>query len=345
MIAGCYSYTWNRIQTQLGENHERRNETSCQIETGKTELSTNDSIVSDLDRQSGTPPVARTEAEANSNSGGIGEKSDSGRAATTSIGKPSISDSEPARKAISASIQPSETDRNKHAADESNFGGASGDSANLSTGSQRTQERNLVSSDREHDTQPRTLRNQNSKSASDRASESSESRAAETGRSPNRIGKPTPSTDPNQTRMGQDLRLPDDVRALDRLHSGSDAAISASSDQSASPTAAKHPAKVILKWENYCDRINELNPVKRDEKVVRLAILDGKQQKLSSRGIRQAVNQLLQQSPYVQWMRKMQGDEKTNAYVKLTIQAAYQPERNDRKQRSHQRQRSRQRSR
>ncbi len=338
-------YTWNRIQTQLGENHERHHATSCQIETGKTELSSSGATASDLDRQSGSPTATRTEAEANSNSGGIGEKSDSGRAATTPIGKPSISDSESVRKAISAPIQPSETDRNKHAANESNFGGASGESANLSASSQGSQERNLISSNCEQDTQPRILRNQNSKSARDRASESSEPAAAQTSRSSDRISEPTPPAYSNQTGMGEDLRIPDGVCNLNRLHRRSDAAISAVSNQPVASNSAEQPAQVTLNWENYCDRVNEPNPVKRDEKVVRLAISDGKRQRLSSRGLRQAVTKLLQQSPYVQWMREIQGDSKTNTYINLTIQAAHQSEHASQKQRSHQRQRFRQRSR
>ncbi len=125
-------YTWNRVQFQLGENYERRNETSCQIEIRKTELSPNDSIASDLDRQSGTPSATRTEAETHSNLSGISEESDSRGAATTSIGDPSISDSNSTRESISASIQLSATERDDHTADESDFGGTSGESADIS---------------------------------------------------------------------------------------------------------------------------------------------------------------------------------------------------------------------
>ncbi len=139
--------------------------------------------------------------------------------------------------------------------------------------------------------------------------------------------------------MGQNLRIPDNVRNLDGLHGRPDAAISATPKQSASPANAKQPPQIILNWQDYCGRINESNPVKQDEKVVRLAISDGKREKLPSRELRQAVNQLLQQSPYVQWMREVQGDDKTNAYIKLTVQAAYQPERTSRRHQAQQRQR------
>ena len=170
-------------------------------------------------------------------------------------------------------------------------------------------------------------------------SSNSEPTAAETSQAANRISESTPPADSDQTRMGQNLRLPDDVRNFDGLHSRPDAAISATSNQSAASADAKQPTQISLKWQDYCDLVNESNPVKRDEKVVRLAIADGKQQKRSSRELRQAVNRLLQQSPYVQWMREVQGDEKTNAYTKLTIQAAYQPERTSRRHEAQQRQR------
>ncbi|MBE9010414.1 hypothetical protein IQ250_09375 [Pseudanabaenaceae cyanobacterium LEGE 13415] len=101
-----------------------------------------------------------------------------------------------------------------------------------------------------------------------------------------------------------------------------------------------------MSWQNYCDRVDESNPVKRDEKVARLAIADGRRHKLPSRELIKAVNQLLQDSPYIQWMREIQGDEKTDNYVKLTIQAARQSDKVPQRQKSHQRhrQRSRQRS-
>ena len=122
-------------------------------------------------------------------------------------------------------------------------------------------------------------------------------------------------------------------------------AISAVSDQSASSAAAKQPSQIVLNWQDYCDRINEPNPVKQDEKVVRLAISDGKQQKRSSKELRQVIDRLLQQSPYVQWMREVQGDEGTNAHIKLTVQAAYQPERTSRIHQAQQRQRQKTRQR
>ncbi len=332
-------YTWNRIQTQLGENYERRNETSCQIETGAAQPTERDSATPDLDRQSGTPPATRTEVKTHSDLGGSGEKSDSRRAATASIRESSVPNSEPARESISAHIQPSATERNNHTADESDSGGTSGESANVSANSQGTQSSNCHPSNREHRTQPRAFRDQNSKSAGDQAIGNSEPTAAETSQAAHRISESTSPAAPDQTRMGQNLRIPNDVRNFDGLHGRPDAAISATSNQSAASADAKQPTQISLKWQDYCDRVNESNPVKRDEKVVRLAISDGKQQKRSSKELWQAVNRLLQQSPYVQWMREIQGDEKTNAYTKLTIQAAYQPEGTSRRHEAQQRQR------
>ena len=332
-------YTWNRIQTQLGENYERHNETSCQIEARATHSNDRDSATPDLDRQSGTPPATRTEAETHSNLGRSGEESDSRRATTTSVGEPSVTNSEPAREFISASIQPSATERDNHTADESDFGGTSGESADISANPQGSQSSDRVSPNHKHQTQPRPCRNQNSKSASHQAVSNSEPTAAETSQAANRISESTPPADSDQARMGQNLRIPDNVRNLDGLHGRPDAAISATPKQSASPANAKQPPQIILNWQDYCGRINESNPVKQDEKVVRLAISDGKREKLPSRELRQAVNQLLQQSPYVQWMREVQGDDKTNAYIKLTVQAAYQPERTSRRHQAQQRQR------
>jgi hypothetical protein len=332
-------YTWSRIQTQLGENYERCNETGSEIEAGTTDSGFNESIPPNPDQQSGTPSATRTEAEISSNSGRSSEESNSREPIAASVGESSISDSEPIREFISASIPPSSAKRNNCASNESDFGGDSGEPTFISASASGTSERNHISQNDEHDSQTRTVRDQGSEPTSDRSSEYSEPATAGTDRSSDRIGEPTSSTSPNQTRMGQDLQPTGDLCNLDGLHSGTDAEIPATSDQSSSSDSTERSTQVILSWQEYCDRVNESNPVKRDEKVVRLAISDGKQHKLPARKLKQAVTQLLQQSPYVQWMRDIQGDEKTNTYIKLTIQEAYQSEPSRKKQRSRQRQR------
>lgn len=327
-------YTWSRIHSQLETNHERSNSTTRQREDESTESLAGKLSTTGIDTDSfgGSATIADHELgtltairEPGETCAGVGRSSeelnprkpDSASVREISAGEPS---SIPTGESADRHLEPAISAGNSTG--ESDSGRISGERPSLT----------------EDDSDAPTV---------NRAGKNTANRAAEAVRPNHAAGQRPPAARSDQAQLAEDLWADGDVRSLDRLHDRSNVAPTASVQSESTQSTASDAKEIVTppnlkSWQEYSDRIQEKNPVKRDLIVAQLALIDGQNAGIPSRKNFQQARQLLWQSPYVRWLQEEQGIEKTRTYVKLTLQAAYREnQKSQQPHRSHQRQQER----
>jgi hypothetical protein len=334
-------YTWSRIQDQLGVNYDRTNSTTCQSENDGNKLTSdgvngiNDSInahitssiIANPDQQSGIVAAVREQSRTAPSVGRSGAELNPGESASATVNPISATDSGASRTSESTGCE---------------FESAIADDCFPNDA------HSIGASDRH-------TRSEATPTAASRFSGANQETDCPTGATvepDSSNGQPIETTCSNQAGVAQDLWIDGNVCDFDRLHDRSNVAPTANVQSEPTQSAASDteesvtPPSQLKAWQEYSDRIQEKNPVKRDLIVVQLALTDGQNAGVPSRKNFQQAKQLLWQSPYVQWLQEEQGIEKTRTYVKLTLQAAYREnQKSQQPHHSHQRQQQRDRQR
>lgn len=332
-------YTWSRIEAQLGVNYERPDSTTRQREINANAVvpsecdRDNDSarsqliptVITNPDQQSGIAATVRAPSETDPSTGRGSAELDSREPASAPTHTVSASNSGTSRtvESTNCQLEPPITDD-----------GFANDADSVRTSDQHTHSEATLTA----------------ASGSCRGDQETECPTGETVEPDSANGQPTNTTHPDQARMDENLRTADTLRHLDGLHGCSNASVSTAptdpvqsfkSATSHSEETLERLSQPLQQWEKYSRQVEEKNPVKKDAIVVQLALRDGRKQGLLNRENLERSAQILWQSPYVQWMKEVQGIEKTRSYIKLTVQAAHQEEYSQAVQVPQQRQRQR----
>lgn len=332
-------YTWTRIEEQLGVNYERPDPTTRQGEIDANAVISHEcdranefpqpqpvpTVITNPDQQPGIAATVRASSETDPSLGRSGAELDPGEPASAPTRTVSAADSGASRTVESTSRQL------KSSIADNRF---SNDADSVRTSDQHSRSEATITA----------------VSRFSRTDQEADGSAGETVERDSANGQPTDATRSDQTRMDKNLRTADALRHFDSLHSRPDASVPTAPTNSPQPVesatscseeAVENLPQSLQQWEKYNWQVEEKNPVKKDAIVAQLALKDGRKQGLPSRENLQQTAQVLWQSPYVQWMQEVQGIEKTQNYVKLTVQAAYQAEQSQAAKVPHQRQRHR----
>lgn len=334
-------YTWSRIEAQLGVNYERPNSPTSQREIDANAAVSSEcdrdnesarsqlvpTVITNPDQQPRTSATVRapSETDPSLSRGGAGLDPREPASAPTHTVSASNSGTSRTVKSTNCQLEPSIADHS-----------FSNDADSVRTSDQHSRPEGASAT----------------ASGFGGADQEADGAAGETVERDSTVGQPTDATRSDQARVDENLRTADTLRTLDSLHSRPDAPVPTAPTNSPQPleSATSCPEEVVenlpqplQQWEQYSRQVEEKNPVKKDAIVTKLALKDGREQKLSTRENLEQAARVLWHSPYVQWMQEDQGIEKTRNYVKLTVQFAYQEEQSRHSQQSQQRQQHRKR--